>query len=277
MFKMYILWENKCTKKFELEWEFKLWIWKLKGKGKEKKNIKENGETLEWARTPLSAHPRKHVARPNFQVRACRQVGPTDQSLALWRSITRAHVVRAFVSSLRAAYRWVPAGRVARIRWLLDPSRQCMSPTTPSSMAAPRRGARASWRVRGPARGNLNAEDPESSDPLFLSRLNCPRCGQHRGIWPQGSSVATTGTIGRRRWSPLTHPECTAWCPRGSPLSRRGGLSAVVRRICRRSITAPAALLSAMDHTPARAISGMDPSLDFVLVTAINRTHRIDV
>jgi hypothetical protein len=57
-----------------------------------------------------------------------------------------------------------------------------MSPTTPSSMAAPRRGARASWRVRGPARGNLNAEDPGSSDPLFLSRLNCPRCGQHRGI-----------------------------------------------------------------------------------------------
>jgi hypothetical protein len=34
---------------------------------------------------------------------------------------------------------------------------------------------------------------------------------------------------------------------------------------------------STMDHTPARAISGMDPIPEFALVTAISRTHRIEV
>src|SRR5688500_17447258 len=46
-------------------------------------------------------------------------------------------------------------------------------------MAAPRREARGSWRLRRPARGDLNTEDPRSSDPLLLSRLNPPRSGQY--------------------------------------------------------------------------------------------------
>jgi hypothetical protein len=84
---------------------------------------------------------------------------------------------------LGATYRWVLASCVAWLRLLLGPSREGTSSTNPPSMAAPRREAWGSWRLRRPARGDLNAKDPRSSDPLLLSQLNRPRCGQYWGFW----------------------------------------------------------------------------------------------
>jgi hypothetical protein len=135
MFRMYILWGNKCTMKFEFEGNLNLWIWKFKRERKRKK-----GKPCAWAGPTLFGPSSDSPAQPSLPT-SMRHYAPW----AICRSLlVRLHVgFRFHVGPLRLVHpqpiRPLPPGsaRGARCESRVLDLRSLRPRLAPASKAAP--------------------------------------------------------------------------------------------------------------------------------------------